>query len=84
MASSATEELYKLESVDIAESKCNISRMRKRLDNDRDPALLGELVEFYLAKGSKQALAVLTAASPETARISMAASGTLGLSFLMT
>ncbi len=60
MASCATEELYKLESVDIAESKCNVSRMRKRLDNGRDPALLGELVEFYLATGSKQALAVLT------------------------
>ncbi len=60
MASFATEELYRLESVDITESRWHVSRMQKRLENGRDPALLGELVDFYLATESKQALAVLT------------------------
>lgn len=60
MASYAAEELYKLESLDIAESRCNVSRMQKRLENGREPALLSELVEFYLATASKRALAVLT------------------------
>ena len=54
------EELCKLESVDAAESRSSVTRLKRRLRAARDPALLGELVDFYFATGSKRAIDVLT------------------------
>ncbi len=54
------EELWKLESVELSESRQFISRLSDRLKTTRDPGLLGELVEFYFKNGSKRARKVLT------------------------
>jgi len=54
------EELCKLESVDAAESRSSVTRLKRRLRAARDPALLGELVDFYFSTGSKRAIDVLT------------------------
>lgn len=54
------EELCKLESVDAAESRSSVTRLKRRLRAARDPSLLGELVDFYFATGSKRAIDVLT------------------------
>ena len=54
------EELFRrLESVDTQESSRAVSRLQKRLGSSRDPQLLGELVDYYVATGSKQMLKVL-------------------------
>lgn len=50
----------KLESIDTQESSRAVSRLQKRLGSAREPQLLGELVDYYIASGSKQALKVLS------------------------
>ena len=54
------DELWKLESVELTESRQFVSKLAQRLKTSRDPALLGELVEFYFKNGSKRARTVLT------------------------
>jgi len=54
------EELWRLESVELSESSQFVSKLTHRLKINRDPALLGELVEYYFKNGSKRARKVLT------------------------
>lgn len=54
------EELWKLESVDLIESRQIVGKLRSRLKSSRDPVLLGELVDFYFTNGSKGARKLLT------------------------
>ena len=55
------EELVKrLESVDTQESAKAVSRLQKRLGSSREPQLLGELVDYFIASGSLRALRVLS------------------------
>ena len=54
------DELVKLDSLDILESRNSVSRLQKRLASGRDPTLLSDLVEFYFARGSRRAVKVLT------------------------
>ena len=54
------EELIKrLESVDTQESAKVVSRLQKRLGSTREPQLLGDLVDYFIASGSPRALRVL-------------------------
>lgn len=54
------DELWKLESVDTAESRRVTARLQTRLKASREPSLLGELVELYFKTGSKRARKILT------------------------
>ena len=54
------DELWKLESVDTAESRRVMARLQTRLKASREPTLLGELVELYFKTGSKRARKILT------------------------
>ncbi len=54
------DELWKLESVELSESRQFVAKLCERLKSTRDPALLGELVEYYYKNGSKRARTVLT------------------------
>ena len=54
------DELWKLESVDTAESRRVMARLQMRLKASREPTLLGELVELYFKTGSKRARKILT------------------------
>ncbi len=54
------EDLWKLESVELSESRQFVAKLCDRLKSTRDPTLLGELVEYYFKNGSKRARTVLT------------------------
>lgn len=54
------EVIKKLESVNTQDSSRAVSRLQKRLSSSREPHLLGELVDYFIASGSKQALKVLS------------------------
>lgn len=54
------EELWKLESLDLTESRLIVNKLHQRLKSCRDPVLLGELVDFYFTNGSKGARKILT------------------------
>ena len=51
--------LCKLESLDMAESRKSVTRLQNMLRAERNPVLLGELVELYFATRSKRAVKVL-------------------------
>lgn len=52
--------LCKLESQDTEESRKSVTRLQSILRAERNPILLGELVEFYFATRSKRAVKVLS------------------------
>lgn len=52
--------LCKLESQDTEESRKSVTRLQSMLRAERNPILLGELVEFYFATRSKRAVKVLS------------------------
>ena len=52
--------LCKLESLDMEESRKSVTRLQSMLRAERNPVLLGELVELYFATRSKRAVKVLT------------------------
>ena len=54
------DDLCKLESTDTALSRRVATRLQARLKASRDPALLGDIVEFYFKTFSKRARKVLT------------------------
>lgn len=54
------DELWKLESVDTAESRSVAARLQTRLKASREPTLLNDLVELYFKTGSKRARKILT------------------------
>ena len=54
------EVLKRLESVDTQESARAVGRLQKRLGSSREPQLLGDLVDHYIASGSARALEVLS------------------------
>lgn len=78
------EELSKLDSVDIRESKEYVWRLQKRLNGARDLVLLGELVDYHFATSSKRALKVLTSLKSVHAQVSRekAAMHSVGIGFV--
>lgn len=54
------EVIKKLESVNTQDSSRAVSLLQKRLSSSRDPHLLGELVDHFVATGSKHVLKVLS------------------------
>ena len=50
----------RLDATDARESRKNTQRLQSRLKATRDPGMLGELVDFYFASGSRRVLKVLT------------------------
>ena len=54
-----SEELHRLESVDLAASQRFNQRLVAYLNSSRDPELLSDLVDFQLQRSSKAALGVL-------------------------
>ena len=55
------EELVKrLESVDTQESAQAVGGLQKRLGGSREPQLLNDLIDYYMASGSPRALKVLS------------------------
>ena len=54
------EDLLKLESDDTHASRDVASRIQHRLKGNRDPSLLGQLVDFYFQTYSKRARKILT------------------------
>ena len=51
--------MCKLESQDMEDSRKSVTRLQSMLRAERNPVLLGELVEFYFATRSKRAVKVL-------------------------
>ena len=62
--------LRKLESVDTKESSQAVSRLQKRLSSAREPQLLGELIDYFVSSGSKQALKVLSSLKDVQSQVS--------------
>lgn len=50
----------KLESVDTQEASDAVGRLQKRLGNAREAQILGEIIDYFIISGSKQALKVLS------------------------
>ena len=50
----------KLESVDTQEASDMAARLQKRLGSARDPQLLGDIIDYFVVSGSKQALKILS------------------------
>ena len=51
--------LCKLESLDMEASRKSVTRLQSMLRAERNPVLLGELIELYFATRSKRAVKVL-------------------------
>ena len=69
------EAFKKLESVDTRESSRTVSRLQKRLGRARDPQLLGELVDYYVASNSRQAAKVLSSLKDVQSQVRIRGSG---------
>lgn len=65
------EDLLKLESDDTSASRDVASKIQSRLKGNRDPLLLGELVEFYFRNYSKRARKVLTTLREAHSQVSL-------------
>ena len=55
-----SEEFQRVESGDLSVSQRFVQRLKSSLNATRDPELLGDIVDYYLQRGSVIALRVLT------------------------
>lgn len=60
ITANAMEDLLKLESPDTSASRSVATNIHERLKKNRDPSLLGDLVDFYFKTRSKRTRKILT------------------------